>query len=381
MRRLLWVAPVILALALDAPPAPACSLCTFNFQQARSFRQDAAEARVVLYGSLENPRLQGTGGTTDLRLEAVLKSDKILGDAKVVTLPRYIPVQDPKDPPRFLVFCDVFNDKLDPYRGVPTKAAAVEYLKGAMALTGKDRVADLLYFARYLENPDREIANDAFLEFAKGNDQEVGQAASKLQPEKLRGWLKDAQTPTNRLGLYALMLGACGGDEDATLLRAMIQDSTDRTDVALDGLLAGYVRLRPKEGWDAVLGLVRDEKKPFLQRFGALRTLRFYHGSQPDETKKQVLQGMTALVGQGDIADLPVEDLRRWQMWDLTGEVLAQYGKKSHGAPIMKRALVRYAVSAAPHRPEAAAFVAELRKTDPALLKEVEESLQFEKKQ
>src|SRR5262249_14945357 len=202
----------------------------------------------------------------------------------------------------------------------------------------------------------------------------------KLSPDKLRGWLKDPQTPAGHLGLYAMLLGACGGDEDASLLRSLIASPNDRTTPALDGMLAGYIRLRPKEGWDTTLGLLRDEKQPFLVRYAALRTLRFYHGYKPDDTRAQVLQGLAATVPQGDVADLAIEDLRRWQIWDRAGDVLAQYGKKSHSAPIMRRAIVRYALSASPHNPEAATFVAELRKTDPGLIKDVEESLQLEKK-
>ena len=88
---------------------------------------------------------------------------------------------------------------------------------------------------------------------------------------------------------------------------------------------------------------------------------------------------MAAVLPEGDLADLAIEDLRRWQMWDMTADVLSQYGKKSHSAPIMRRAILRYALSAAVSNAEAAKFVAERRQQEPALLKEVEESLQFEK--
>src|SRR5262245_13735361 len=118
-------------------PALACSLC--GGQQSATLRQDAAQAKLVLYGTLLNPRLQaGTdaganSGSTDFRIEPVLKSDPFLGDKKLLSLPRYIPI-DPKNPPKFLIFCDIFNGKLDPYRGVPVQSAAVaDYLKGALA--------------------------------------------------------------------------------------------------------------------------------------------------------------------------------------------------------------------------------------------------------
>ena len=378
MPRWLWGSLVILSGLLGfCAPAPACNLCSMNVQQAQTFRQDAGQARLIVYGTLENPRLVGSAGETDLRIEAVLKPDPFLKGAKVITIPRYVPV-DPKDPPHFAVFCDVYNDKLDPYRGVPFKAKeAVDYLKGALQLEGKDRTAVLLYYFPYLEHPDKELANDAFLEFAKANDREIGQVAPRLAPERLRTWIKDPETPVNRLALYAFLLGACGGDPDAALFRGLLQNPDERATSALDGILGGYIQLRPREGWDLAQALLGDEKKPFPVRYAVLRTLRFYHGWKPEETRDRVLQGLAAALPEGDLADLAVEDLRRWQLWDLIKDVLAVYGRKSHNAPIMRRAILRYALSCP--RPEAAAFVAERRKEDPGLVKEVEESLQYEK--
>jgi hypothetical protein len=382
MTRLFGAALALLAGVLAVcRPAAACNLCSMNIQQAQTFRQDAGQARLILYGTLENPRLIGSGGATDLRIEAVLKPDPFLKDAKVVTIPRYVPV-DPKDPPHFAVFCDVFNDKLDPYRGVPLKAKeAVDYLRGALRLDGKDRTTVLLYYFPYLEHADKELANDAFLEFAKANDREIGQVAPELKrvdgPARLRAWLKDPETPVNRLGLYSFLLGACGGDPDAALLRGLLQNPDDRATSALDGILGGYIQLRPREGWDLAEALLRDEKKPFPVRYAVLRTLRFYHGWRPEETRERVLRGLATALPEADLADLAVEDLRRWQLWDLTKDVLGLYGRKSHAAPIMRRAILRYALSCP--RPEAAPFLDERRREDPGLVKEVEESLQYEK--
>jgi hypothetical protein len=372
-----WIACLVLA---AASPVLACSICAGNIQQGITFRQEVAgdNAKLILYGSLANPRLtSGTNGVTDLRVEAVVKPHESLGNKKLVEVPRYLPVSDPKNPPRYLIFCDVYNGKLDMYRGVPVKSAAVvDYLKGALAI--KDRTKQLLYYFDYLENGDPEIANDAFLEFAKAGDQEVGQVASKLSSDKLRGWLKAPQTPENRLGLYAFLLGSCGTAVDAAYLRTQIEEPTERSLKAFDGMLGAYMLLRPREGWDLALTTLRDEKKPFTIRFGVLRTLRFFHGWKPADYRNQVLLGLRIMLPQGDIADLAIEDLRRAQLWDLTKEVLDQFGKKSHDAPIMKQAIVRYALTCP--KPEAAAFVANVRATNADLVADVEESLKAEKR-
>src|SRR5439155_23143322 len=121
-------------------------------------------------------------------------------------------------------------------------------------------------------------------------------------------------------------------------------------------------QLRPRDGWDMVQALLRDEKKPFTRRFAVLRTLRFFHGWKPEETRKEIIRGLSVAVGQGDLADLAIEDLRRWQIWDLTREMLAQYGKPSHATPIVRRGIVRYALCSP--KAEAKRFIDELRRRD-----------------
>jgi hypothetical protein len=369
---------IVVVFLLAVPPAPACSICSGNLGDLRTFRQDAANSKLILYGTLENPQVKGDSGTTDFRITTVLLADPFLGDRKVIQLPRYIPV-DKKEPPHYLLFCDIYKNQLDPFRGTPVKsAAAADYVKGALAIDAKDRIALLRHCFDYLEHPDKEIAFDAYLEFAKATDQEIGQVAGKLAPEKLRGWIKDAQTPPERVSLYAFLLGSCGGDADAELLRAIIDKPTEKTTPILDGILDGYIRLRPREGWDTALKLLGDPKQPFPVRFALVRTLRFYHNWKPEDTREQVLRGLRSILEQGDLADLAIGDLVRWQTWDLTKEVLALYGKKSHDAPIVRRAILRYALSCP--KDEAAAFVAERRRQEPDLVKEVADGLQFEKR-
>ncbi|MCS6852669.1 MAG: hypothetical protein NZ700_16050 [Gemmataceae bacterium] len=356
-----------------------CSLCTGTLNTL-TFRQDLAQTRLVVYGYLANPRLSPNGmGTTELHIERVLKHDPILGDRRFIELPHYVPVTDPKNPPRFLVFCDVRGDgRLDPYRGIPARSSVLlDYVRGIMKLDPNDRSAALLYFFRFLDSPDQEVSNDAFLEFAKASDADVGKVATKLSPERIRRWLQDSQTETRRLSLYAFLLGACGGEEDAAVLRSMIEKPTDRTTSCLGGVLAGYMQLRPREGWELAQQILGDPNRPFAHRLGALTALRFFQGWKPEESRRQIVRGLGALLAQGDMADLAIEDLRRFGYWELTPEVLAQYGKPSHDTPIVRRAIIRYALVCP--RPEAKRFVQQVRQQDAELVKDVEESLEFEK--
>lgn len=385
MRRSVCAALGLLALFHLARPAPACSLC-MGLGGRQALSQDMDQAKLVLYGTAVASRFDNTPGVpagtglTEFRIDRVLKADPVLAGRKVIELPAYIPILDPKDLPRFVIFCKVTDGKIIPFRGpAVTSDAVLKYLEGVTAVKGKDRTQALLYFFNFLDSPDERVASDAFLEFARSNDQEVGEAARHLPAERLRRLVQNPKTPSERLGLYAFLLGAAGGERDAELLREMILRPTDRTAQALDGLLSGYIHLKPREGWDLVVSIVGDSKKPFTQRFSAARALRLYHAWKPAETKTQVLRGLAAMVPDGEIADLAIDDLRQWKMWDLTALVLAQYGKRSHDTPIVRRGILRYALCCP--LPEARRLVDDVRRRDPGLIRDLEESLELDRPQ
>lgn len=383
MMRKSWIGLGVLTLCLLPCPAPACSLCG-SLASRPTLREELAPAKVILYGTLANPRFDSTpgapagSGTTDFHVLRTLRSDPAVGAVKTLTLPSYLPVLDPKDPPRFVVACTVADGKLKVIVGRSVRSdAALQYLQGLLALQGKDRAQVLRYVFDYLDHADEGVSQDAFLEFARSSDQEVGQVARHLPADGLRRLLQDPKTAPERLSLYAFLLGASGGDTDATLLRKMLEAPTERTAASLDGVLCGYINLRPREGWDLLVAMLGDRKKSFTERFAVARTLRFYHNWRPAESRPQVLRGLEVMLPDGEVADLAVEDLRRWKMWELTPKVLAQYGKPTHASPIARRAIARYALSCP--LPEARRFVEDLRRRDPGLVRDLEEGLAAEK--
>ena len=80
-----------------------------------------------------------------------------------------------------VLFCDVYQDKLDVYRGSPVKSeAAAAYVKGLLAAEGKGTAAVLRHCFDYLEHADEALAADAYLEFAKATDRDIAAVAPKL---------------------------------------------------------------------------------------------------------------------------------------------------------------------------------------------------------
>ena len=368
---------ICLIAVLAVPAAQACTYCDPSSQRLQTFRQEARTSKFVVAGMLTNPRLIGDNGFTDIRIDEVVKDDPALGKRTTVTLPRWSPV-DPKKPVRVMVFCDVYEGKIDPFRGVTLRGTAVPgYLKAALALDDRDRVTSLLFYFKHLDSPDPDVATDAFLEFAKATDQEIGLVGPKLDPAKVRKLMADPKTPPERLGVFAFLLGSCGNKADADTLAGFIDKGDERTASALSGLLGGLIEMRPEDGWKRAVAILEDPKRPYQDKLAVLGTLRFFHAFRPVEHRKPILAGMAAVIARGDMADMAVEDLRRWQWWDLTRHVLAQYGKPTHAAPLVKNAILRYALTC----PDAdsAAFVKSVEATEPMLVRDVRESLEFER--
>jgi hypothetical protein len=365
--------------------AQACSLCGLEgLKEQGTLREDLTQAKLILlFGHIANPRFTDDrvgAGVTDLRILRVLKDNGTLGKRATIQLDRYIPILDEKNPPQFVIFCDVVEGKLDPYRGRAVQTPAVlQYIKDIDALKHKDRRQQLQFYFAHLDHADELIAEDAFLEFARSSDREVGDISASLTPARLRKLLANPQTPSERISLFAFLLGGCGGEQDAALLCKLIDSSSPEGDRNLDGFLSGYIHLRPNEGWELAYQILSDRERPFLQQFAAVRTLRFYHGWKPEETHRQVLRCHACVLVDGEIADLAIEDLRRWKIWELTDVALAQYGQESHKAPITQRALVRYALSCP--LPQARAFVQRLEEQPEKreLLHELREGLAVEK--
>jgi hypothetical protein len=384
LRRLF--ALLLIPLAWACMPANAlrgdCA-CPFCSMQGQTLVGDVNQASMVLYGTFTNAKLDdsgdGTQGTTDLEIESVIKKHDILGkDAKKLTLHRYVPT-DKKNKVKFLVFCDVFKGNIDPYRGVPVAEDSdmVEYIQGALKIKDKDLNARLTYYFNYLDDKEIEISNDAYKEFGNADYKDYRDMAKGLPPDKIAKWLQDPNTPAYRYGLYASMLGHCGKEKHAEILKKMLDDPTKQASSGIDGILAGYAMLKPKEGWQQVHDILKNPKKEFMLRYAALRAARFFHDSRPDVVKKKdLVEGVCQLLGQSDIADLAIEDLRKWGQWEVCDQVLELQGRKSHDVPIIRRAILRYALSC----PGAAAtaYVEKCRKQDPEMVKDTEELLKLE---
>jgi hypothetical protein len=366
--------------------AVGASACPFCPSAEQTLLVESGQAHFVVYGTLSNavrdPNEIGRG-TTDLNIEAVVKDHEFLKGKKTITLPRYVP-PDPKNKIKHLIFFELYQGKIDPYRGiqVDTESKVAEYLKGLYDLKEKPVADRLAYCFKYFDATDWIVSGDAFNEFSSADYKDVRAAAAKMDPVKLMGMLKEPGTSTVRYGLIGMLLGHCGKPEQVEPLISLIDDPKTRSITGLDGLLAGLVMLDRNKGLKYVADIIANPKEEFLVRYAALRTIRFFWEYRTDVlSKEKSIQTIEPLVGQNDIADLVIDDLRKWERWEFVGTLVDLFDKPTHNSSIVQRSIIKFALCAPVGNAKATQFIAKLEKdADQAdRLKDLRDLIELEK--
>jgi hypothetical protein len=371
MRRIL-----ILIVLLLPCPALACDLCV-GASRRISLAQEFEQAQVVVYGHIANPQLnfKTGGGTTEFHFDKIVKDDAAFPRQKMIVLSRYLPILDTKQTPHYVMFYRLPAKNLEPYTGRQIASPAVLEFIAELQRQRKDPVQGLVFAAKHLDHADANIAEEAFLAFAQADNKLIVKSAKLLAPANVRQLLKAPDLEPEKLSLYAYLLGSCGNADDAEQLRTLLKGSSPRNYKAYEGILAGYITLRPKEGWAYAHDMLKEKgnDKNFLLRFAAVRTMRFFYNTHPEEAGPQVMKGMETAIGHADIADIAIQDLSKWKRWEHTKLIVACYDRPSHKSPIVKSSIVRYALACP--QPEARALVERVRRQDPELLKYLEEEM------
>jgi hypothetical protein len=384
-------------------PALCCPFCPGSQGQSLSGEYKAADLIVVgvvknAKQNLEDP----SKNTTELHIVSVVKDHPYLAGKKMLILPRYYPPESLDADGKVLVFAGVYPKvsdtalaglagggvladfnryTFDPYRGDPmsAKAELATYLKESMALFDKPVPERLQFYFKYLDSQDLAISGDAFNEFSAADYKDLRAAAAKLPTAKIAEWLADPNTPASHFGLYGLILGHSGRKQDAAVLRKMLDEPKKFYSSGIDGLLGGYILLEPEEGWKYLDNIIKTGQN-FDQRYAALRTLRFFWEFRSDVVKKEkLLESIKLLFAQTDIADMPIEDLRKWKCEDLTADILALAKSPTHvESPFVRRALMKYLVAIAPKNADASGLIAGFRAKHPEWVKAAEEALASE---
>ncbi len=246
----------------------------------------------------------------------------------------------------------------------------------------------LVYFLQYLEHPNTVIAADAFSEFAIAKYKDIVPLAPLMKPERIRSWLKNPETPADRVmrtGFFGLMLGLCGDDEDADFLKEKLLTSSENYQFGLDGMTSGYILLSGKEGFDILdRAILSNPESSQTDLFQVLQSLRFIWTYDRNRIPKEDLfLAMRSTLKRPEIADMVMQDLGRWRDWGAMEQIVALYGKEGFDNPHVKRKIIQYLITAkgsakqsqgngTSHVAKAIKHLERFEKTDPKIYKQAE---------
>ena len=216
------------------------------------------------------------------------------------------------------------------------------------------QIKRLEFFIPYLQHKDPNIATDAYSEFAAAPYEVITPLAEKFPREKIQKWIVDPTTPVTRMGLFGLLLGLCGNEEDAKVMeqKILIPDSEFR--MGIEGVMAGYLLIKGEDGLKVletkkmlaktfVNADGKEVKLPFSEVYATMQTLRFMWMYEPDRIPRQRLKtSMRNLLSRPEMADLVITDLSRWKDWDIQPQLMAMYDDENFDIASIKRAVIRY---------------------------------------
>lgn len=286
----------------------------------------------------------------------ILKVAKSAGErfkvGETIELPQYLPGSETSNyalmgPDARLVDWQIPSEVSD---------AAWKYLSELPPpVTDPAKQTERLAFAiEYLEHPDLIVANDAFSEFAAAPYEVIVPLRDRLPREKLRALVMDPKTSVTRIGLYGLLLGLCGKDEDASAMEQKILAANSEFRLGLDGVMAGYLLIRGEAGLRVLeeskmrktTRIDADGKEvsvPFSEIYATMQALRFLWTYEPDRIPKDRLKlSMQLLLENPQLSDLVIADLSRWKDWSIQDRLMTMYSDEKYNIPAVKRAIVRY---------------------------------------
>ena len=338
-RRRMWTA-VATALALAAAVVPA-SACPFCSGPQMTLREQVAGANVVVLARWveSRPPQEDRSGSTTFEIMEILKTPE--GRAQKGD-PVVLPRTWSGTPGDLYLLTGTVEETVRWDEPVQVTETSFRYIAETPAgeSTPGERLA---YFLKFLQHPEETIANDAYGEFANADYNDIKPLAAGFSRESLRQWLESSETPTPRIGLYAMMLGLCGNADDAEFLKRKIIAAEKEFPLGLDGTIYGYLLLSGAEG----LTFIEREKfrspsasvNDISSALSALRTAWEY---APELPKEQIRRAARALLDREEVAELVIADLARWNDWEIQERLIAAYGTGAFQETSAKVAIVRY---------------------------------------
>ncbi len=361
---------IFIAILLAAVATAAASACPFCSAVSQTLSEEINTGDAAVIARLIGPSPKSTNPEKfeDQRLAVfqiteVLKGGKLLGSTQRIEVSYF----GDREPGTQFLLIGADPRELAWGQANPLTDRGVKYVSQLVKLpaTGPERLA---FFVDYLEDEDPLLTGDSYDEFAKASYADVGGVKTKLNRERLIGWIKDRETPTNRRRLYFTLLSVCGQPSDLPALEAMIRDEDRQMRTALDALIGCYLTLKGADGLPMVEDLfLKNAKAEYTDTYAAIMALRF-HGQETNVIPRpRLAAALRTMLARPQLADLVIPDLARWQDWTVMDALVKLFKEADDQSNWVRVPVINY-LRACP-LPEAKTHLEELAKIDPESMK------------
>lgn len=335
--------------------ASASKLCPFCDAPSLTMSEQVGQSEHLMLARWiggEKPTNETAGTATFRILDVARSADGVFKKDMELELPQYIIGKEEL----FYVLMGPSTRLVDWHVPAPATESAWDYVSQLPPLETEPekQIERLAYFLDYLQHPELMVSNDAYAEFAAAPYEVITPLKDRMPREEIRTWLMDPKTPVTRIGLYGLLLGLCGKDEDATAMEHKIMHPESEFRLGIEGVMSGYLLIKGEAGLEFleqnkmhattyVDAAGKEKKLPFSEVYATMQTLRFMWTYEPDRISKgRLKQSMRSLLERPELADLVIADLARWKDWEIQDRLMEMYDQKEFQIPSIKRAIVRY---------------------------------------
>jgi len=238
-----------LLVCVSSVSTAAASLCPFCDAPSLTMSEQVGQSAHLMLAQWiggEKPTSE-SAGTAVFRIVDVARSEDDLFKAEMeLELPQYIVGKEEL----FYVLMGPSTRLVDWHVPAPATKSAWEYVAQLPPLETEPekQIERLAYFLDYLQHPELMVSNDAYAEFAAAPYEIITPLKDRMPREDLRKWLLDPSTPVTRIGLYGLLLGLCGQEEDAKAMERKIMHPQSEFRLGIEGVMSGYLLIRGEAG-------------------------------------------------------------------------------------------------------------------------------------
>lgn len=240
----------------------------------------------------------------------------------------------------------------------------IKYLTDSQGLpaTGPDRFA---FFQEYFEDPETDLAFDAYDEFAIAAYADVVALKDRIKRDKLIKWINDPELRVDRRRLYFTMLGVCGTEDDIRMLEKFLVSDEPADRAGLDALAAAYITLKGEAGIPLLEEhfLKNVDEENTADTVAVISALRF-HGTELEQIPRmRIAQAIRLVLKHPQLADTVIPDLARWEDWTVIEQMVDLFKNCDEEYQYVRVPVVAYLHSCP--KPEAKTYLKELETIDP----------------